>query len=83
MMAILLLSKTAFQKKNMLLGPTFALALGIFAFSQSNIFDPQQLKVDWTLDEQKAFDLAQSEQRPILIDAWALRRISRSNSLDL
>lgn len=71
MMIALLLSKNAYQKKNMLLGPTIALAVGIFAFSQSNVFEKEQLKVNWTFNETEAFQVAKTENRPILIDAWA------------
>jgi thiol:disulfide interchange protein DsbD len=70
MVFVLLVSKRMFSQKFYLIGPSIALGVGIFAFSQSSSIS-QANKIQWIKSESKALELAAKENRPVLIDAWA------------
>lgn len=69
MVGILAISKRMYSQKSFLIGPTIAIGIGIFAFSQSSSLTVK--KVKWMTNEEKAFEISKNENRPILIDAWA------------
>ena len=68
---IVLITAKDWGHKKLHVLPTFLLAISLFSLSQVLTGTDQQSQLNWIYEEERGYELAAEEHKPILIDGWA------------
>jgi thiol:disulfide interchange protein DsbD len=71
MFALILISRNLFERKSLHILPALMAGVAIFCLFESRFSTKYEDKIAWITAEEEAYQIAKSEDRPILVDTWA------------
>jgi len=71
MLLMILFARDLFERKYLLILPSLVLGIGLFTTFEYRYNKAPSQALHWLKSEEEAFKIAQMENRPILVDAWA------------
>ena len=71
MFSLILISRNLFERKSLHILPALMAGVAIFCLFESRFSTKYEDKISWITAEEDAYQIAKSEDRPILVDTWA------------